>query len=54
LNMARPLFFSTWYTFGRYIARWTHKNGASGNGMFVTIVVGITRRHKLKSEKLHY
>ena len=25
----------------------THKNGASGNGMFVTIVVGITRRHKM-------
>ena len=32
----------------------THKNGASGNGMFVTTIVGITRRHKLKSEKLHY
>ena len=32
----------------------THKNGASGNGMFVTTIVGITRRHKLKSEKLHH
>ena len=33
---------------------WPHKNGASGDGVFVTIVVGITRRHKLNSEKLHY
>ena len=34
--------------------RMTHKNGASGNGMFVTTIVGITRRHKLNSEKMHY
>ena len=26
---------------------WAHKIGASGGGVFVTIVVGITRRHKL-------
>jgi hypothetical protein len=31
----------------------THKSGASGDGMFVTTIVGITRRHKLNSEKLH-